>query len=463
MTARDCEMYAAASIESLARQTYGSIHVLYVDDCSSDATGTIARNSLEALFPGRHTYIRNETRFGKARNAWEHLRPRAANFEFIAVLDGDDRLINPEIISWMSRRYGAGKDVVWTNYVTDTGGVGGNGPLDPTSHPRNQGWKTSHFFSFRASLLGNVPENYYQDSNGKWLPAACDLAIAFPILDQTRRYEFIQDNAYLYIATNPYSHHNLDPQSRGLNSRIQQSCVKEVITKPPLPLIHSLATPVAPAVPQQSLPSDDMWGRQALNLLVSAAPTLLNAHSVVSGDKLSAMQIWSLYQYASRHEGGKILHLGNPSSAIYLAALIPILKETQLICVSSSEDESDQLEAMLAASGLAQSAHCFATGLSKVNIQDKSGYFPDLQALGDDHRFSMILVDERGMEHLKLPQVAFPCSAALLSPVGFTLCLLTTDHSSDQEIARYWQERTTGVKFCLNAIGGSGIVIIGGR
>src|SRR5262249_29296297 len=143
MTARDCEMYVRPSLASLSRQTLDDVHVLFVDDCSQDDTGVIAKAILEDLFPRRHTFIRNEDRWGKARNVWEHLKPRADMAEFIAVLDGDDQLVIPSILEQMSQRYGAGSDVVWTNYVTDGGMIGSNAALDPNVSPRRQGWKTS--------------------------------------------------------------------------------------------------------------------------------------------------------------------------------------------------------------------------------------------------------------------------------------------------------------------------------
>ncbi len=234
MTGRNCERYVRAAIESVAWQTHAHIHVLFVDDCSDDATTATARALLAEHFPGRHTLVRNPEPWGKARNAHVHLREALPRGDFVAVLDADDQLIRPAVLAEMAAHYAAGYDVVWTNFETDKGGVGVNGPLDPLLSPRVQGWRTSHFFSFRAELFANVPEDYLRDDRGDWFAAACDFAIAFPVLDQTRRYKFMPVRAYRYTASNPNSHHNADPQSVGLSSRRQQACAQQVLAKPAL-------------------------------------------------------------------------------------------------------------------------------------------------------------------------------------------------------------------------------------
>lgn len=462
MTARNCEMYAAASLESLARQAYDRFHVLYIDDCSTDATGDIARRLLDVHFPERHTYIRNESQFGKARNAWEHLRPLAEAVEFIAVLDADDRLANPEILRLMSEQYASGNDVVWTNYVTDAGAVGGNAALDPTKSPRIQGWKTSHFFSFRAKFLKNVPEDYFKDSEGDWLPAACDIALAFPILDQTRRYHFIPNNAYIYTSLNPYSHHNMDPHSQGLNSGIQQKCVREILAKSPLPLIAPIQSEETKPLPSPHSSNRDIWGGKALDLLIPAAPALLSAHSVVDNGELSPLELWSLYQFMSRVEDGNILHVGAASSAVYLAALTSILPDRKLSCHVGSTEIGETLEAMLAASDLTKFATQLTGPVWPTNDQTEFAHSPNTDVLQQGERFSTVVIDARGMETSGLVTDAFPSVAPFLSPTSFRLCFMASDQSILEDLAHYWRERTTGIKFCLSGIGGRGLVVMGG-
>lgn len=471
MTARNCEMYAQASLLSLARQTYDRLHVLYVDDCSDDTTGAIAERLLAILFPGRHTFIRNETRFGKARNAWEHLRPLAGQAEFIAVLDGDDQLIEPEILTLMAKYYTIGRDVVWTNYVTERGAVGGNAALDPEKSPRMQGWKSSHFFSFRAELLATVPEDYFKNRAGEWFPAACDIALAMPILDQTRRYEFIPVNAYRYTAFNPYSHHNLDQNAQGLNSTIQRTCAAEIAAKPPLPLLRPLerqieAAPAAIAADTRIAvaPRHDIWADKAADHLSTACPALLNAHGVLNENTLAPMEVWGLFQMVSRIAKGRVLHVGTPASALYLAAIVACLPDTSLCCLTGSEAEWDDLDTKLAASGLAARVDIISSSMAMIQLDGQEGPFASTEPLNGQGLFQTVIVDARGRaDETDMLLVALPALAALLEPSGFRLAMFASQAASLQSVAALWKSKTTGMKFCLNGIGGSGLAVIGGR
>lgn len=240
MTARNCEGYVGDSLRSLANQTHANLHVLFIDDASDDATGTIASGILAELFPASHTFIRNDRQWGKARNAHVHLRSHATDATFVGILDGDDQLIDPGILARIAGQYAQGTDVVWTNYMTDQGVPGHCGPLDPDRPPRDQAWKSSHFFTFRAELLANVDEGYFKDDDGEWFMSACDWAIAYPILDQTRRYRYIPKIAYRYTTGNPESHHNSDPASPPsegkYTSELQKRNAHQVLGKPALPL-----------------------------------------------------------------------------------------------------------------------------------------------------------------------------------------------------------------------------------
>ena len=475
MTARDCEIYVRQSLASLSRQTLDDLHVLFIDDRSDDDTGVIAAALLNDLFPNRHTFIRNETRLGKSRNVWEHLRPRTKMAEFIAMLDGDDQLIIPTILERMSQSYAGGQDVVWTNFVTDGGMVGGNSALNPDISPRRQGWKTSHLFSFRASLLDNIPEDYFRDSNGQWLMAACDIGLALPVLDQTRRYEFIPVNAHRYTASNPYSHHNLDPQSRGLNSTAQQRSAQEVFNKPPLPLTRPSKTVAKPAVTNVvaetcapaiggTADAAQAWQETAGQILVAGYPTLLDAQSAVGRDMLTPMQIWALRRAAlSRGDTPNILHIGAPRSALVLASILSGLG-AGLNCLCLSPEQVGDMEARFLASGLTEGISIIESEATSINFEEFSAAFPDTRQISEDIKFDLVVVDLWNTSYsAESALVALPALANNLSPRGFGFCLFAQDRAIEATAAKRWASVSTGLKFCLDAIGGSGLMVIGGR
>lgn len=479
MTGRNCAPYAARAVESIARQTLKDVHILYVDDVSDDGTADVARAALEKHFPDRHTLIVNETRFGKARNASEHLRPLVDKATFVGVVDADDQLIEPRVLEGMKSLYDAGKDVVWTNFALDNGHVGRNGELDPNLSPRVQGWKTSHFFSFRAELFANIPEDYFKDSEGAWLQAACDIAIAFPILDQTRRYQFIAANTYLYTSTNPQSHHNLDPASDGLNSTIQQKSAQEVIRKTPLPLIRPVQaeeqqktapiTSTASTGPQTpdtrnvtAATSAHTWSDITGHLVVEETPAIINAMAYCGPLRLSPEQIWSLRGImATRQENASVLHVGSTRTALTLACLVAG-SSRHLTCLCASHTEAEELDLRLRLSGVKDGVEIVVSKPTTIGFNDIKGVFPDPRNLDEAIKFEMVVVDFSTSIPPDSAIVSLSALAPYLATGGFAYCLMTAHSAIEANAAESWKAAANGLRFCTNAIGGSGLLVVGG-
>jgi hypothetical protein len=234
MTGRNYVDYIVQSLESLKNQKNNNFHILFVDDASTDRSEELAIELLNKNFKNNFTFIQNKEKQGKSKNAFDNLKGMSRRYDYCAILDPDDRLIDDAVLNIFEKCYLENHDVVWTNYITDTGLVGNNNILNKEISPRNQKWLTSHFFSFRLSLFDNITEDYFKDGDGNWFMAACDFSIAYPILDQTRRYKYIERNSYLYTATNPISHHNQDQNSIGLNSGIQSKNAGIILNKKPL-------------------------------------------------------------------------------------------------------------------------------------------------------------------------------------------------------------------------------------
>lgn len=235
---RECENYIERAIESLICQTFQNFNILLVDDGSTDRTFEIAKSTLERNFRDRFTLVRNQTSVGKSANAYRYLNKAGA--VFVAILDGDDAIIDDTILEEYAHAYRDGFDVVWSNYRANDGRIGHCKPLDPAEDPRTQGWRSSHFFSFRHSLFRNIPEHYFKDEHDTWFDCACDFSIAYPILDQTRRYKYIDKIAYEYTVDRALSHHNNYGVSRNINSTRQMKNAQCVLAKKPLPLINPL-------------------------------------------------------------------------------------------------------------------------------------------------------------------------------------------------------------------------------
>ena len=238
VTARNCESYIARAIESLCAQTNKNFEILMVDDASTDATGDIAEEILEREFVNRFTFFKNSTHAGKAANAHKYLRQ--VEGDYVAILDGDDALIDNYVIEDFGQAYSDGYDVVWSNYRMNDGRIGHCKPLNPLQSPRVQQWRTAHFFSFSLELFRNIPDHYFKDSDGNWFMSACDQAIALPILDQTRRYKYFDRTTYEYTCDNLMSHHNINGITKGMSSPTQSANSQQVFAKKPMDLVNRL-------------------------------------------------------------------------------------------------------------------------------------------------------------------------------------------------------------------------------
>lgn len=318
-TGRNCAAYVEDNIRSIARQTLANAHVLFVDDASDDGTDRIAQAALQRWLPGRHHFVRNATRMGKAHNASVHLRALAPGHEAVAVVDADDLLIDITVLEQLVRAYQQGEDVVWTNYLSDQGRFGENGPLNRYVPPRQQPWLSSHLFSFRAALLARVPHGHFQYPDGRWLDAACDLAIAYPMLDQTRRWRYLPVRAYCYTESNPGSHHRLAGEAQSLSSPRQRECARIVLAKRPLPRIDEPeATPSA--TPAASAATDTSpWTAARLAL---AVPALLRDLPPATLDALDPELLWDWWQWLDTHRGARVLLVGADAHAQALALMV---------------------------------------------------------------------------------------------------------------------------------------------
>ena len=491
MTGRNCERYVRAAIESLAWQTHPLIHVLFVDDGSNDRTAATARALLVEHFAGRHTLVSNPASWGKARNAHAHLREALPHGDFVAILDADDQLIRTTILGEMAAQYSAGHDVVWTNFETDGGGIGMNSPLDTLQAPRGQGWRTSHFFSFRAELFANVPEDYLRDDRGNWFPAACDFAIAFPVLDQTRRYKFLPVRAYRYTTSNPSSHHNADPHAVGLSSRLQQTCAQQVLAKPALACtrwvvgaragadeallglrqhvsadlqalgqkIDGLGLASTPAA-QAGVGAIDAWSQAAAAMLAQRCPALLVLMMDGQDSPLLPSDAWRWWRWLQASgRPPAVLELGAGPLAAPLQAMVQALGG-RFLSISPDRERAVALWARLQAAGLEGDVLHVPT--ASASVDGHEGQIVDLGALPAEATGYDILVTSATHAGATPADsiLALPMAVDRLDPAGFRVCLWAPcDAELRTRVGAAWGALAPDLKFTEHAFAGQALCV----
>ncbi len=475
ISGRNCAAYIERSIRSAARQTHRDLHLLFVDDASADGTESLAKRLLGAAFPGRHTFVRNGVPHGKARNAFEYL-PNAPPSEFVAVLDADDELIDDRIIAELSASYDQGFDVVWTNYETDRNTRGTNGPLDPFVSARQQPWRSSHLFSFRRELFGRVPESYLKDSSGQWFTSACDFAIAFPVLDQTRRWKFVPKDAYRYTMSNPASHHNVHgavgaaPGSSltSASSGVQSKNAEAVLAKAPLACTRPLAG--CPAALEEAFHA--LWtdARSRLSRIERGVERLMKDRSRLPVDMLAAEGLskeegvplhWlsgagglpvdlgllhHLRGLLDRSEAPSVLTFGAGESSRILAKLCSN-RGGRLVSVQHDRAVYERCVTELQDGGLSATASVRLAPLVDAEFLGLPTRFHDVSWLTPADRFDVVLVDGPPSEPGRLVRVsALPAVAANLSG-DFRLLLTDFESEEGKKVAEIWQTVAPDLRF----------------
>lgn len=459
MTGRNCQSYVANSIGSLAQQKNQHFEILFIDDASTDSTAEAAKIELEKFFPGKHSLIKNIQQKGKARNAYEQLPKIDA--EFVAILDADDRLIDNEVLQEMAEAYAHGYDAVWTNYKTDRGNIGNNRALDPFQSPRTQGWRTSHFFSFRKNLFNLIPESNFQDDEGDWLMAACDFAIAYPILDQTRRYLHLPKNSYQYTESNPESHHNVDDQSRGLNSRLQQNNALLVLNKKPLDCHRFLSE--VPGLLEQALGSKIsllekkidhvLQGNMRLEKICSQTPFVTHATNnladkenipthwlrTAGGWALDAEFLNHLSSILNQYKNPRVLEFGSGRGTKILAQICGN-RGGRLTSIEHDEswhmNTSSELNS-LKLNDFAIVKHCPLVDLEFMGVPGK---FYDMSWLTEEDIFDVVIIDgppAKTIPFARLP--ALPTIAKNLAREKFHIFLDDYEREEEKRIVEVWQ------------------------
>lgn len=192
------------ALVSLAGQSYKGWRAVIVDDCSTDGTAeAIGIVGTELGIRDKLTIISNDERSWEIVNTLKAL-DQIQSDEIVCRLDLDDYLCDLnalEIIAQAYERFPT-VDVVYSkqrwfdeNTLTNFN-ISKDLPknADPYIHP----WVTSHFKTFRRSLLLNVKDENYRGVDGEYFKRIGDQAFMLPALKNARDWLFLQHPFYAY-------------------------------------------------------------------------------------------------------------------------------------------------------------------------------------------------------------------------------------------------------------------------
>jgi glycosyltransferase involved in cell wall biosynthesis len=231
ITAYNVRPFLSRLIASLESQRWTNWRALFVDDASTDDTTQTLRSLLDAHgLLNKFQIIENRERRFRARNLYDAIKNHKPCEDVMVIVDGDDYLAVDDALDRLAREYDEGWEVVWSNWRGSDGCRGTSGHLNPFVSPRRQPFFSSHLFSFRRRLFDAVTESDLMDDDGQWFTAGSDVAIAWPLLDQTIKRKHIEDVLYVYNRSNPLSHDKLSPGLRPFVSP-QQARTSEILSR----------------------------------------------------------------------------------------------------------------------------------------------------------------------------------------------------------------------------------------
>ncbi len=194
------------NLDSVFAQDYKNFSVVYVDDASSDRTGSLVQKYItEKKQEHKTTLILNKERQGACANWYKAINMLPPDVVVISI-DGDDWLAKPTVLSLINKiynkyeclltygsyqvypkmQYKFSNDKQLPNYVIKN------------SKYRSYRWTTSHLRTFKAGLFQRI-EKKDLEYKGKFFFANCDLGIMFPMLEMAGdRSVYVPDVLYIY-------------------------------------------------------------------------------------------------------------------------------------------------------------------------------------------------------------------------------------------------------------------------
>lgn len=228
----NAEKYITNCIKSLKNQNDKDFSVYLIDDLSEDDSVKVIQKLIEN--DSRFNLIVNKEKKFKLKNL-DDLISTFDDDDIVIELDGDDFLLNQNVVSEIKEVYSTGK--IWlTNgsFVYTNGNRGFSEKCNPDTIRRDP-FRFSHLRTWKVFLWKAIPKNYLTDDNGDYFKSAADVAYCFALLELAgeENYRFLDKLYYVYNADSPFNDHK--PGSATGNGLSEQNrCATSIRNKPKL-------------------------------------------------------------------------------------------------------------------------------------------------------------------------------------------------------------------------------------
>ncbi|MBS0655168.1 MAG: glycosyltransferase family 2 protein [Verrucomicrobia bacterium] len=206
------ELWCEGNLQSIISQTYPHWSLIYINDCSTDATCALVDQFIHNHKIGKKCrLIHNTKRVGAMANFYRAIGSIEGH-KVVVHLDGDDRFAHDQVLERLARVYE--DEEVWMtygNYVMEPNP--NNSPSICAAFPeeimrerkfRSYPWVSSALRTYYATLFHKIKKDDFLHE-GKFFSVASDLAFMFPLLEMASlgHIHFIEEVLYIYNRQTP--------------------------------------------------------------------------------------------------------------------------------------------------------------------------------------------------------------------------------------------------------------------
>lgn len=196
------EKWIGRTIQSVLDQNYANWDLIILNDASTDGT---EKAVFEFLGDTRINYVVNQENLGPLQNTWKGVRLISQDpNDIIVVLDGDDWLASPGVLSRVLQEYKNGAFMTHGSYQHLSNGRKMINRFDLPFDRKNKKHAVYHLRTFKRFLFDRVDEKDLKDSDGNFFRMTGDMALFFPMAEMAgESLHFISDILLVYNDENP--------------------------------------------------------------------------------------------------------------------------------------------------------------------------------------------------------------------------------------------------------------------
>jgi len=197
--AYNAESTITQTLLSILSQTHRNWKVIIRDDLSTDNTVKVAQGFRDYMNLGEKIEIQvNHEKKWEVQNVIEMIH-QCNDDDIICRLDADDWLTDTDILTILNHRYSVeGYDAVWTAHRWGFSSTNISAHLPDNADVYKHPWVTSHFKTFRKSLINSISDKNFRNDEGSYFKRIGDQAIYLPVLHLAKKRRFEPIVAYHY-------------------------------------------------------------------------------------------------------------------------------------------------------------------------------------------------------------------------------------------------------------------------